>query len=411
MDRALIPPRRWRLRAAIAVAAVGAVTGAALWLRAGGRTLHVAHDRVVIAEVTRAPFEDFIPLTGTAAPPRSAALDAPEGGRVERIVVEPGTAVRAGDLLVQLSNPSLQLEVISREAQVTEQLSNLRNTELSLEQARLQQERELIEVESQLERFETASKRLHALYTAGAVPTEEVEEADRQLRYFTRRHEFLARERAIGDRLRRRQFDQLKSSTEMLQKHLEFARGHLHDLEIRAPFDGTLTALELQLGQSLARGQHTGQLDLPGPFKLVARVDQFYAGRVAVGQRARTADDRALAVTKLYPLVERGQFAIDLEFAEAPPASLRRGQGVQLRLFIGEPTDAVLIPNGELLEHTGGRWVFVVSPDGARATRRAVELGRRNPRFVEVLRGLAAGERVVTSSYASYADVDELAID
>jgi len=425
MDRAIVAPRARRIRrAAVATAAVLAV-GAALWLRPAHRSLRVERDRVAITEVTRGPFEDFLPLTGSAAPPRSVFLDVPEGGRVERVLVEPGAAVTAGELLIQLSNPALQLDVISREAQVTEQLNNLRNTELALAQARLQQESALIDVDTELERDQASTRRLHALWDLGmgAVPTEQVEESDRLLRYHQHRREFLLKEQAIGDRLRHRQLEQLASSTTMLQKHLEFARDHLRDLEVRAPFSGTLSSLDVQLGQSLSRGQRTGQIDLPGPFKLVAHVDQFYAARVAIAQVAKLAGGAdqpaapgdnlpcALRVTKIYPLVEQGQFTIDLEFTTPAPANLRRGQLLQIRLFVGQTAAAVLVPNAAFAEHTGGRWVFVVSRDGRHATRRAIELGRRNPRYLEVVAGLVPGERIVTSSYALYAEIDELELD
>jgi len=426
MDRAIVAPRARRARRALLAAlAAAAAIGAAVWLRPPHRSLRVERDRLAIAEVTRGAFEDFLPLTGSAAPPRSVFLDVPEGGRVERVLVEPGAAVAAGDLLIQLSNPALQLDVISREAQVTEQLNNLRNTELALAQARLQQESALIDVDTELERYQTSSRRLHALWELGTVPTEEVEESDRLLRYHQHRREFLLKEQAIGDRLRHRQLEQLASSTTMLQKHLEFARDHLRDLEVHAPFAGTLSSLDVQLGQSLSRGQRTGQIDLPGPFKLIAHVDQFYAGRVAIGQVATAvsagsppagpaadpAAAGALRVTKIYPLVEQGQFTIDLEFTTAPPANLRRGQLVQIRLFVGQTATAVLVPNAAFVEHTGGRWVFVVSRDGRRATRRPLELGRRNARYLEVIAGVLPGEHIVTSSYAPYAEIDELELD
>jgi HlyD family secretion protein len=414
MDRAIVVsrPRRVR-RVALAVATAGAALAALAWLRPAHRSLRVERAHVVLGDVVRGKFEDFIPLIGNAAPRRSVFLDISEGGRVERILVEPGAVVATGDLLVQLSNPQLQLDVISREAQVTEQLNNLRNTELAIAQAKLQQEGDLIDVDSQLERYQTASHRLHTVSEIGGVSTEQVDEADRLLRFYQRRREFLIRQRAIGDRLHGRQLEQLTSSTTTLQSHLEFARDHLHDLEIRAPYAGTLSSLDVQLGQSLSRGQRAGQIDLPGPFKLTAHIDQFYSGRVAIGQTARLATDAgaALKVAKVYPLVEQGQFAVDLEFTGAPPADLRRGQALQIRLFISEAADAVLAPNGAFVEHSGGHWAFVVSRDGRRATRRAIDIGRRNPHFLEVRAGLVAGDRIVTSSYADYTEIDELELD
>jgi HlyD family secretion protein len=205
----------------------------------------------------------------------------------------------------------------------------------------------------------------------------------------------------------------MRESSKVLREHLAFARHHLESLDLRAPVAGTLSALDVQVGQSLAQGQRAGQIDLAG-VKLVARVDQFYADRVAVGAHARTtiADhEHALTVTKVYPLVEGGRFAVDLAFDAAPPADLRRGQALPLRIVLGETTQAILAPSGPFLDATGGHWIFVMSADGQRATRRPITVGRRNPQQIEIVRGLAPGERVVTSSYEHYQTLTELALD
>jgi HlyD family secretion protein len=417
MDRAIDANarRRARLRRlvlATAIAGVIAAGGAYAATRSGGRSLRVDRSHLTIDTVARASYDDFVPVSGEALPQRSVFLDAVEGGRVERVLVEPGATVTAGQLLVELSNPTLQLDVISREAQVTEQLNQLRTVELALEQARLAQDRERVEIDYQLERAASAVERLRQLAPSGAVAAADLEAAEQEHSYLRRRRALAVESAAVNDGLRRRQLAQLQGSAVTLREHLGFARRHLGTLELRAPVDGTLTALDAQVGQLLGHGQRAGQIDVAGPFKIVAKVDQFYADRIRVGQRAVMTDgagDHALTVAKVYPLVDAGRFTVDLTFTGDAPADLRRGQAVAVRLVLGDTTDAVVVPTGPFLVDSAGRFVFVV--DGDRAVRRAVELGRHNPRQVEVVRGLAPGERVVTSSYRTYLTASELTLD
>jgi HlyD family secretion protein len=412
MDQPLRRSARLRLRAPLRwLLGITAVIVAAIWLARGSAALRVDRAALQLATVTRGTFEDFIPLTGEVVPPETVLLDAVEGGRIERILVEDGARVTAGQPLVQLSNPAIQLDVISRETQLTEQLNNLRNSELVLEQTRVALEREQVDLEYQAKK----SKRNAAMYAAlspeGAVARADDDDAQDAAVYYARRVGVLRRAQAIDEQMRRRQLGQLKESEAALTRNMEFTHRQLEHLEVRAPIDGTLTALDVRVGQSVARGARLGQIDVHGAFKLAAKVDQFYAGRVVVGQRATLAmagHDYALTVAKVYPRVDAGRFTIDLTFREPPP-ELRRGQTLQLRLFVGEAVETLLIPNGAYLERTAGNWVFVLA--GASAARRAVQLGRKNPRFVEVLGGLAAGETVVVSSYNTYGDATAITLD
>jgi HlyD family secretion protein len=195
---------------------------------------------------------------------------------------------------------------------------------------------------------------------------------------------------------------------------LAFARRHLGSLELRAPVSGTLSSLDAQVGQSLAQGQRAGQIDVAGDFKVVAKVDQFYADRIAVGRAAHmVVGDRQheLAVAKIYPLVDGGRFTVDLTFTGAAPADLRRGQVLPFRITLGETTQSIVAPSGGFLDDSGGRYAFVLTADGSRAVRRDIQIGRKTPQQVEILRGLAAGERIVTSSYQTYRDITELVLE
>jgi len=377
----------------------------------GGRSLRVADDRVVVSTVTSGRFDDFIPVRGRVTPYRSVFLDAIEGGRVERVLVEDGASVTAGQPLVELSNTSLQLDVISREAQVAEQLNNLRTQELALEQNRLLHRRSLIEINYNIQRLGRLVERRKTLAARGNAPVAELEDAEDELAYYNNRRTVELDSQKSDSRLQKAQIKQLQDTGDQLKANLRVARRNLDALMIRAPVAGKLTALNAEIGQSMARGERLGQIDDPNRAKLVAQIDEFYLGRVALEQRAELTlggQRFNLRVAKIYPQVTSGQFEIDLFFDGKAPTGVRRGQTLQMRLFLGDASEALLVPNGAFYQDTGGNWIFVVASDGKTAIRRNIRMGRRNMRFIEVLDGLEAGERVITSPYTNYLEMDRL---
>jgi HlyD family secretion protein len=376
-----------------------------------GRSLIVNEDRLSISTVSTGQFDDFIPVRGRVTPLRTIYLDAVEGGRVEKVLVEDGAFVKAGDLLVELSNTTLQLDVISREAQVTEQLNNLRTLELDLERNRLQHKRDLIEIDYRLIRLKRLVERRRVQAAKGNVSQSELDNAEDEYLYYQKRRQITIESQKTDSRLQEVQMLQLREAGKQLQANLIFARRNLDGLNVRAPVAGKLTALNAELGQSLSRGERLGQIDDPSGFKLSVLIDGFYLGRVDLEQVAELSvkgDKYQLQVVKIYPQVNKGQFEVDLAFVSNTPADIRRGQSFQIRLFLGDASEALLIPNGAFYQDTGGQWVFVVSGDSNHAIRRDVRLGRRNQRFIEVLDGLEQGERVITSPYTNYIDMQRL---
>jgi HlyD family secretion protein len=376
-----------------------------------GRALKVQNDRVVVSTVTRGQFDDYIPVRGMVAPAKTVFLDAIEGGRVEAIHVEDGALVEAGQLLVELSNTQLQLDVISREAQVTEQLNNLRNTELSLEQNRLRHKSNLVDINYHIVRLEREVKRLEPLVARDMVDDGTLERLKDELEWYRNRRELTLESQETDEKLQKIQMEQLRAAGEQLERNLAVARKNMEALSVRAPVGGKLTAFDLEVGQALGRGVNIGQIDNPDSFKVAANIDEYYMGRVDIEQRAELSTNGAdfgLVVRKIYPQVTNGTFEVDLVFEAAQPESIRRGQTLQLNLQLGSPSESLLIPNGAFYQDTGGNWIFVVTPDGQRAVRRSVRLGRRNVRSIEVLEGLEEGERVVTSPYTNYLDMDRL---
>lgn len=379
----------------------------------GGRSLSVNAQRIFVSPVTVGTFEDFIPLRGRLVPRSTVYLDAIEGDRVEQVLIEDGTLVEAGDPIALLSNTNLQLEVLGREAAVTEQLNNIRTIELQLEQNRLSHKRNLVEIDYQIIRLNRSIERQRELAAKDLVSQSTVDELQDELNYYKNRREVTLESQTSDARMQAQQLRQLREAGDQLQAGLGFARKNLDDLNVRAPLSGKLSGFNIEVGESIVRGGRLGQIDDPDGYKLNVQIDEYYLGRVDL-QQVATADhgNRSydLQIAKIYPQVNNGQFDVDMVFDEEP-AGLRRGQTLQLKLTLGDNSDALLIPNGSFYQETGGNWLFVVSPNGTEAVRRSVRLGRRNTDFIEVLDGLEPGEKVITSPYTSYAGMDRLTLD
>ena len=378
-----------------------------------GDSQTVEASRITVSTVSKGVFEDFLPLRGRVTPSLTIFLDAVEGGRVEQILVEDGANVQKWQLLAIMSNAQLQLDVLSREAQVTEQLNIMRGQELALERNRLESRSSLVEADYQLSRLKRQLDRDAALVEKGWVPRKTFNDSKDEFTYQQNRKQVLLESQRTDERLQASQLAQLRAAATTLQKNLAVARMNLDSLNLRAPVTGQLSGFTLQVGQSMGRGERLGQIDSPGRNKLLAGVDEFYLGRVEVGQKA-TVDvggkSYDLKVIKIYPTVRNGEFEIDLAFVGDEPTGIQRGQTIQTKLTLGDPVPATLIPAGSFYNDTGGNWVFVVSPDGDSAEKRNVRLGRRNSQFIEVLDGLQPGEKVVTSPYTGLTDKDELDI-
>ncbi|HKX92494.1 MAG TPA: efflux RND transporter periplasmic adaptor subunit [Sphingomicrobium sp.] len=371
-------------------------------------------ERLSIASVRQGVFEDFLPLRARVTPLITVYLDAVEGGRVEKKLVEDGAQVFAGQLLAELSNADLQLSTLARQTEVEQQLNNMRSQELALAQTRNNNMRDLNQAETDLAKARRLYELQKPLSERGFIARKTFNDTRDDLDYQTKRVEILRRSIATDERMQSSQLQQLRAAAASLNSSLAIARGSLGQLNIRAPVSGQLSGFDIQLGQSLQQGERIGQIDSAGRNKLMADVDEYYLGRVQVGQGASADVDGKtyrLKVSKVYPQVRNGQFQIDLVFVEGEPAAMQRGQTVQAKVTLGDSSRAVLIPNGGFFNDTGGNWVFVVDSGGKSATRRQVQLGRRNSDFIEVVDGLKPGERVIISSYSGLTDKNHLAFD
>ena len=378
---------------------------------ASAGSMTVARERLSVATVQAGTFDDFLPLRGRVTPLVTVYLDAVEGGRVEKKLVEDGAQVTAGQMLAVLSNAELQLSTLEKQAEVEQQLNNMRSQELALTQTRNNNLRDLNQAETDLAKARRQYDLYKPLAEKGFVSMKSYNDTKDDLTYQQQRLEILKRSVSQTESLQSSQLSQLRAASSSLNSSMGIARSNLGQLSIRAPVTGELSGFDIQLGQSLQQGERIGQIDSAGGNKLQADVDEYYLGRVQVGQGASADLDGKtyrLRVAKVYPQVRNGQFQIDLVFIGPAPGSVQRGQTVQTKLTIGDSSKAMLIPNGAFFNDTGGNWIFVVDSSGNGASKRQVQLGRRNSDFIEVLGGLKPGERVVTSSYSGLVDKDRL---
>ncbi|MEO0973360.1 MAG: efflux RND transporter periplasmic adaptor subunit [Pseudomonadota bacterium] len=411
----LIEPRHRHLKLALGIGAavvvlIGLSVAASRLALNEQRALRVSTGEVDIATAIAGEFRDVIPFAGQLVPERTVYIDAVEGGRVDEVFVEAGELLRQGDPILRLSNSQLQLDVIGREAEISEQVNNLRNTNLSYEERKLQLENDRIEFSYQVKRLSRVFDRQQELRQSGVIATEELRDTEDELTYYQDKLRVTEQFQVQSEKMRSEQVRQLQATIERLERNYEIAQANLDHLLVRAPQSGLLSALNVDLGERKDLGERLGQIDATDAFKISVSLDEVYLPRLRRGLMAEVefGDQVVQAqVGRIFPEVVTGRFDIELYFADEALKS-QRGRSVRGRIHLGEGAQGLLLPVGPYLERTGGAWVFVVDPGGATASKRSVQLGRRNSTVVEVLSGVARGERVVTSSYDAYDSINVL---
>jgi len=377
----------------------------------GGSALRLEASRLTISTVTEGEVQEFIPVSGIVTPLKTFYLDAVQGGRVAEVFAEQGAMLKTGDPILRLENMDLRLDIMYREAQLYEQINNLRNTRIAMEQRMLQLRADLLEVD----RMINESKRQYAVAVSlrekGYASPNEFDRAKEEFDYWTNKRVLTIETQHQDSVLRSQQVQQLEGSVARMEANLEFVRKRLEDLVLRAPIAGQLTSLNAEVGESKGFGQRLGQIDVLDGFKLQADVDEYYVSRINAGQLAMatvTGAACSLKVSKVYPEITGGKFRVDLTFISRSPADLRRGQTLQIRLVLGDLSRAIMLARGGFYNTTGGRWVYLLKTGSNEAFKQDIELGRQNTDVYEVLKGLTPGDRAITSSYETYSQYERI---
>ena len=384
-----------------------------LWLifRDDATKLRVDADNISIGTVTSGEFNDYIRISGQVAPMTTIQISPLEGGVVQQIVTEEGSRVKAGDVILILSNENLDMQILNAEAELAEKENILRNTMIQMEQQKLSLEQEKMQLQTEVRRNRRSYEAQKALFDDGLIAREDFLKAEEDYQLSNDRLG-LVRNRAKQDSLYRSvEITQMRESLENMRVNMLMIRHRKENLTIKAPIDGELGLLDVVLGQSVAAGSKIGQINNLDSYKIEAQVDEHYIDRVSAGLEAtfeRQSERYQAQIRKVYPEVRDGKFKADFKFVGQQPDNIRSGQTYYLNLQLGQPVEAVVIPRGAFYQKTGGKWVFVVSPDGSKATRRDIKIGRQNPQYYEVVEGLEPGEKVITSSYDGFGESEVL---
>ena len=413
MDRIIEKKRGLRKKHIPYIAGGAFVLIVLLWILFGNHqsTLQVDAEDVTISEVTQGEFKDYVRLNGTVIPIQVVHISPEEGGIVTEKVAEEGQAVEKGDLVIRRSNSRLDLQILNAEAELAEKQNLLRNTQVAMQQDKLNNETENASLEMDVVRKRRAHEQNERLYKEKLISKET---------YLQAKEDYdlaMKKQTLIGERLKKDaqyrsiQMEQMEDNLANMQRNVVLVRERKSKLEVRSTIDGELGLLDVELGQSITPGQTIGQVNDLSDFKIEAQIDEHYIDRIKVGLSAtfeRDGKTYDLTVRKIYPEVRQGKFRTDLVFTGTRPANIRSGQTYYLNLELGKPSKAILIPKGTFFQTTGGNWIFVLDKSGTTAYRRNIRIGRQNPQFYEVEDGLDPGERVITSGYEAFKDNEVL---
>ena len=416
MDRA-IQKKTWTTKRVATIAGILAIVlliAGSIYYTAGGSKLNVQTDRITISEVTKGPFQVTIPVNGVVMPISTIYLDAMEGGRVEEKYVDDGTVMKKGEPIMRLSNTDLELSLVNQETSVYALLTQMqiaRNAALQNTTSKLNQ---MTDVENDLKEAQRVYELNKRLYDQKAIGLQDYQQALNKYNYEMTKRKLTQQLLNQDSASTKQQLAQAQQSYQGSQNALAVMRQKVGDLIVRAPVDGQLTSLDVEIGQNKNKGERLGQIDVLSGFKVRVDVDEHYISQVYNGLKGKFtfADkDYSLAIKKVYTQVTNGRFQVDMAFEGEVPKGIRRGQTLQILLALSDETQAVLVPKGGFYQQTGGNWIFKVAPDGKMAVRKDIQLGRQNTDYYEVLGGLQPGDKVVTSSYENYDKMQELILN
>jgi HlyD family secretion protein len=415
MDRAL-EKKTWtkkRIGIAIGIVALLALISLSYFLSSGKSRLNVDLERISMSEIKKGAFQEFIPVNGVVLPVTTIYLDALEGGRVEEKFVEDGAMMQKGQPILRLSNTDLELSLVNQETSVFNLLTQMQISRNAAQQNSIGKLNQNTDVDNALKEAARVYELNKKLYAEKVIGSQEFKQSENNYNYQVQKKklsEDILKKDAVSTR---QESEQARQSFARTQNALAVMRKKVGDLVVRAPIDGQLTSLDAEIGQSKNKGERLGQIDVTTGFKVRVDIDEHYISRIFTGLGGETTfsgKNYGLTIKKVFTQVTNGRFQVDMEFNDSVPKGIRRGQSLQIRLALSEETQALLLPKGGFYQQTGGNWIFKVSENGKIAYRVDVQLGRQNPDYYEVLQGLQAGDKVITSSYENYGDMQELVL-
>ena len=413
MDR-VIEKKKWSTKRIMLIAGILALVGligASVYFTSGKSKLNVNTDRITISEIKKGPFQEFIPVNGVVLPVTTIYLDALEGGRVEEKYVDDGTMMKKDQPILRLSNTDLELSLVNQETSVFNLLTQMQISRNAAQQNTIGKLNQQTDVDNSLKEAERIYKLDKQLFDKKVIGSQEYKQAENNYNYQLQKKR-LADEILKKDSVSTRQeTDQAKQSFDRTQNALQVMRKKVGDLIVRAPVDGQLTSLDAEIGQSKNKGERLGQIDVMSGFKVRVDIDEHYISRIFLGLNGIATiagKDYKLTIKKVFTQVTNGRFQVDMEFNDAAPQGIRRGQTLQIRLALSDEMQAILLPKGGFYQQTGGNWIFKVSENGKTAYKVDIQLGLQSPDYYQVLQGLNPGDKVVTSSYENYGTMQEL---
>jgi HlyD family secretion protein len=395
------------------VTAIATLVAGSIYFTSGKSKYNAPIDRITISEIKKGPFQEFIPVNGVIMPLTTIYLDAVQGGRVEEKYVEDGAQLKKGDPILRLANTDVELSLANSENSVYAAQTQMQISQNNAAQNTVNKLQTMADAESAFKEAERVYNLDKKLYAQKAIGLQEYKIAENAYQYQLRKKNLAAQILKQDTLLTKEQDAQAKEQYRQMNSSLQLMRKEVADLTVRSPIDGQLTALDAEIGQNKNKGEHLGQIDGFSGLKVRANVDEHYISRVFTGLTAYyPTDDKTykLIVKKVFTQVTNGQFQVDMQFVGESPKGLRKGQTLQIRLAFSDEAPALLLPKGGFYQQTGGNWIFKVSDDGKTAYKVDIQLNRQNPDYYEVTRGLKPGDKVITSSYENYGDIQELVL-
>lgn len=376
-------------------------------------TFRAEKDKLSIAEVSQGKFDDYITINGNVAPITTIYMDAYEGGRVTEKLIEEGATVKKGDIILKLENMNLYEQILASESNLALKQNDLRSTKLTFDSRQVEGRRSLATASTDLQRLKRNFEQNKALYEDELISKEDYLLSKENFELSQKQYDIVKLQTEQDDELRKTSLTGLDADLARMQKTLGMVYQRLDHLNVRAPADGQLGFLDAEIGQNISQGQRIGQINVLTDFKIEAAIDEHYIDRVQrdlVAVLERNGTDYPLRLRKVYPEVRNGRFRVDLVFTGDRPETIRAGQSYNIKLQLGESSNALLLPKGSFFQSTGGQWIFVVGPNGDEALKRPIRVGKQNSRYYEVLEGLDAGEQVITSNYDSFGEAERIVL-